>query len=162
MTSETYGNIVESRSLVGEQYREIVNPTGFVHTNDMAFTLGDYVGKQVILIEFMRYGCVNCQRSFPHLVAWSAQYASKGLIIIGIHTPQFPYEGEKDNVTKAMEAAGIAFPIVLDNEYATWNAYENHYWPRTLIIDTHGTIVYDHIGAGRYDEIEEKIQELLQ
>jgi thiol-disulfide isomerase/thioredoxin len=162
LTSEAYAVSTQSKTLVGESYREIVTPSGFVNTEDKEIMLSEYVGARIVLIEFMRYGCANCQRSFPHIVALSEKYGPNGLAIIGIHTPQFPHEALKSNVEKAMDGAGITFPVVLDNEYATWSAYENHYWPRTILIDRTGTIVYDHIGAGDYDAMERKIQELLR
>ncbi len=148
-------------SLVGETYREFVEPTGYVNTNEESVTLGEHIGKKIVLLEFMRYGCVNCQRSFERLVSLDTMYREKGLRIIAVHTPQFAYEGEKENVEKAMEAAGITFPVVLDNQYKTWQVYGNHYWPRTFLIDMNGVIVYDHIGAGNFDAAEEKIKELL-
>jgi thiol-disulfide isomerase/thioredoxin len=148
-------------SLVGQSYRELVEPTGFVNTKGVPVSLGTSLGKEVILLEFMRYGCANCQRSFPTLVSWDETYREKGLRIIAVHTPQFAHEGENGNVAKAMEAAGITFPVVLDNEYQTWQAYGNHYWPRTFIIDTNGIIVHDQVGADDYEATEAKIRELL-
>lgn len=160
LESERQG-MVQVESLVGEPYRELVEPAGYVNTNGETIALSDFIGRNIILLEFMRYGCVNCQRSFETLVSFDDTYREKGLRIIAVHTPQFAYEGEKENVEKAMEAAGITFPIVLDNEYKTWQAYGNHYWPRTFIIDTKGIIVYDHIGAGGHDVTEEKLKEFL-
>lgn len=143
-------------------YVEIVNPSGFVNTNDVPIKIADYVGKQVILLDIMTYSCINCQRSFPYVTAWYEKYKDNGLIVIGIHTPEFAFEKDKGNVEKAMKEFGINFPVVLDNEYATWNALGNKYWPRKYLIDIHGNIVYDHIGEGAYEETEEKIQELLK
>lgn len=151
----------ESQSLVGEPFRELVEPTGFINTNGNAITLGEHIGRRVILIEFMRYGCPNCQRSFPHLVSLYEEYRDQGLTVIGIHTPQFPHEGVTENVEKALTAANITFPIVLDNAYATWNAYGNNYWPRTLIIDREGIIAYDAIGAGDTEQLEAALEALL-
>lgn len=144
------------------RYTEIINPSGFVNTNDTPVTLAEYVGKQVILLNIMTYSCINCQRTFPYLNTWYETYKDEGLVIIGIHTPEFAYEKDKGNVEKAMKEFGITFPVVLDNEYATWNALGNRYWPRKYLIDIHGNVVYDHIGEGAYDETEQKIKELLQ
>ncbi len=156
------GETVESRrSLVGEPFRELVSPTGFLNTSGQAVTLGEYIGRRVILIEFMRYGCPNCQRSFPHLISLHERYRDRGLTMIAIHTPQFPHEGVRENVEKALGGAGIVFPVVLDNEYGTWNAYENSYWPRTLIIDKEGKVALDVIGAESVSEIEETIERLI-
>ena len=143
-------------------YIEIKNPAGFVNTNDQPIKIADYVGKQVILLDIMTYSCINCQRTFPYVNAWYEKYKDEGLIVIGIHTPEFAFEKDKENVEKAFAEFGIKFPVVLDNEYATWNALGNRFWPRKYLIDIHGNIVYDHIGEGAYDETESKIQELLK
>jgi thiol-disulfide isomerase/thioredoxin len=169
------GSILQSDSTKGDEgasktyskdtatpYIEIMNPAGFVNTNDQPITLADYVGKQVILLDVMTYSCINCQRTFPYVNAWYEKYKDEGLIVIGVHTPEFSYEKDKNNVEKAMKEFGITFPVVLDNEYATWNALGNRFWPRMYLIDIHGNIVYDHIGEGAYKETEEKIQELLK
>ncbi len=140
-------------------YREIADPSGFLNTSSV--TIGELVGKKVILIDFMTYSCINCIRTFPYLNAWYDKYQSQGLEIIGIHTPEFAFEKNIDNVRAAMKRYGIRFPIVLDNDYGTWGAYQNSYWPRKYLIDIDGHIVYDHIGEGGYDETEAKIQELL-
>ncbi len=142
-------------------YKEIVNPAGFVNTGDKPIKIKDYVGKKVILLDIMTYSCINCQRTFPYVRSWYEKYKDEGFIAIGIHTPEFAFEKDKRNVEKAMREFGINFPIVLDNEYGTWNAYGNRYWPRKYLIDIHGNIVYDHIGEGAYDETEMKIKELL-
>jgi thiol-disulfide isomerase/thioredoxin len=143
-------------------YVEIVNPSGFVNTNDQPIKIADYVGKQVILLDIMTYSCINCQRTFPYVTTWYEKYKDDGLIVIGIHTPEFAFEKDKGNVEKAMKEFGITFPVVLDNDYATWNALGNKYWPRKYLIDISGNIVYDHIGEGGYAETEMKIQELLK
>ncbi len=148
-------------TLVGETYREIALPAGFVNTDGNPVTIEEYLEKGVVLVEFMTYTCVNCQRSFPYVASWYEKYKDKGLTVIGIHTPEFAFEHEISNVEAAMEKSGIQFPVVLDNGYGTWNAYGNRYWPRTFIIDGSGTIVYDHIGGGDYDVTEAKIVELL-
>lgn len=143
-------------------YKEIVNPSGFVNTAGAPVTIGEYVGKQVILLDVMTYSCINCQRTFPYVTSWYETYKDDGLMVIGIHTPEFAFEKDSKNVAAAMEQFGIRFPVVLDNEYATWNAYGNRFWPRKYLIDIHGNIVYDHIGEGAYKETEQKIQELLK
>ncbi len=158
---ESEGSRDSASSLVGTPYKELVSPSGFVNTGGASITLSDYVGKKVVLLEFMRYGCVNCQRSFPYLTSWYEKYKSAGFEIVAVHTPQFAYEREVDNVEKAMEAARATYPVVLDNEYATWQSYGNYLWPRTLIIDVNGTIVYDHAGSGGYEETETELKKLL-
>lgn len=141
------------------RYRDIVSPSGFV--NAEPFALKDVVGKKVVLIDFVTYSCINCQRTFPYLNAWYDAYKGDGLEIVGIHTPEFAFEKDIGNVRAAAEKFGLEFPLVLDNDYGTWTAYQNRYWPRKYLIDIHGNIVYDHIGEGAYDETEEKIVELL-
>lgn len=142
-------------------YVEIQNPTGFVNTDGKPIQIGDYVGKNLILIEVMTYSCINCQRTFPYVNNWYETYKDKGLVVIGIHTPEFAFEKDISNVEKAMREFKINFPVVLDNEYATWRALGNRYWPRRYIIDWEGNIVYDHIGEGAYDETEEVIKQYL-
>lgn len=146
-------------ALGNNPYKEIVDPSGFVNTESI--TLGQLVGEKVILVDFLTYSCINCQRTFPYLNAWYEKYKDQGLEIVGIHTPEFAFEKDINNVREAMENFGIKYPIVLDNDYATWRAYGNRYWPRKYLIDIHGNVVYDHIGEGAYEETEEKIQELL-
>jgi|JI10StandDraft_1071094.scaffolds.fasta_scaffold46840_1 peroxiredoxin len=157
----TSPQVTGAGSLVGERFREIVLPTGFLNTGGDTITLGEYVGSRVILLEFMRYGCPNCQRSFPHVVSLDERFKDRGLTVIGVHTPQFPHEGVEENIQKAMEAAGITFPIVIDNAYGTWNAYENRYWPRTILINTEGVIVYDAIGSEDSATLEATLETLL-
>ena len=141
------------------RYTEIVNPSGFVNTDGI--TIGQLVGKKVILVDFMTYSCINCQRTVPYLNAWYEKYKDEGLEIVVIHTPEFAFEKDITNVREAVKKLGINYPVVLDNEYATWNAYGNRYWPHKYLIDIRGNVVYDHIGEGSYDETEMKIQELL-
>ena len=142
------------------KYKEITSPSGFVNTGP--FNLKDIVGKKVILLDFMTYSCINCQRTFPYLNAWYDKYKEEGLEIVAIHTPEFAFEKNIENVRKAALNFGLKFPIVLDNDYATWGAYGNKYWPHKYLIDIDGNIVYDHIGEGAYDKTEEKIVELLK
>lgn len=142
------------------RFVEIEDPDGFV--NSEPFKISDLVGKKVILLDFMTYSCINCQRTFPYLNDWYDKYRDQGLEIVAIHTPEFAFEKDIDNVKKAAEDFGLQFPLVLDNEYATWNAYNNRYWPHKYLIDIEGNIVYDHIGEGAYDETEERIIDLLK
>lgn len=141
--------------------RELVDPAGFLNTPE-GTTIEEFIGKKVILVDFWTYSCINCQRTQPYLNAWNEEYADDGLLIIGVHTPEFEFEKEIENVRRAVEEEGIEYPVVLDNDYATWAAYQNRYWPRKYLIDIDGFIVYDHIGEGAYDETEAKIRELLQ
>lgn len=165
--SPTASKIAGAMPSMEEPYKEIAEPAGFVNTPTTSsgqatpITIGELVGEKVILVDFMTYSCINCQRTFPYLVAWYEKYKDQGLEIVGIHTPEFAFEKNIDNVREAMAEFGIEYPVVLDNDYATWRAYDNHYWPRKYLVDIHGNIVYDHIGEGAYETTEMKIQELL-
>jgi len=140
--------------------KEIVDPAGFINTNP--FNISEYIGKKIIMVDFWTYSCINCQRTLPYLTVWDAKYRDQGLLIIGVHTPEFDFEKDYNNVLKATEKFGVKYPVVLDNDYQTWRAYNNRYWPRKYIIDIDGYIVYDHIGEGGYDETEMEIQKLLK
>jgi thiol-disulfide isomerase/thioredoxin len=144
-----------------ELAKEVTTPDGFINTNGKPVTIGEFVGKKVVLIDFWTYSCINCQRTTPYLNSWYEKYKDKGLVIIGIHTPEFEFEKDYDNVKTAVEKFGIKFPVVLDNDYSTWTAYRNQYWPRKYLIDIDGYIVYDHIGEGAYEETEKRIQDAL-
>jgi len=150
----------DQSEVIGTPYVEIANPSGFINTEPI--TIKELVGKKIVLVDFMTYSCINCQRTFPYLNAWYKKYKDQGLEIVGIHTPEFAFEKNIENVRKAMERFGIMHPVVLDNDYATWRAYGNRFWPRKYLIDIHGNIVYDHIGEGKYEETEMKIVELLK
>lgn len=153
------GEASSLKSLRYPVYKEIAQPSGFI--NSEPFALKDLVGKKVILLDIMTYSCINCLRTFPYLNAWYETYKDDGLEIIAIHTPEFAFEKNIENVREAMEREGIKFPVVLDNDYATWNAYGNRYWPRKYLIDIDGYIVYDHIGEGDYEKTEARIRDLL-
>lgn len=143
-----------------ERAKEVVEPEGYINTND--FLVADNVGKNVVLVDFWTYSCINCQRTQPYLNAWHDKYNNKGLVIVGVHTPEFEFEKDYKNLKKAVEEAGIKYPVVQDNDKQTWRAYKNRFWPRKYLIDIDGFIVYDHIGEGAYEEIELKIQEALK
>jgi thiol-disulfide isomerase/thioredoxin len=113
----------------------------------------------VILLDFWTYSCVNCQNTQPYLNAWQDRYADDGLQIIGIHKPEF--EKDPAGVEAAVRQAGIEYPVVLDNNDGTWNAYDQSYWPTTYLIDSDGFVRYKHIGEGAYKDTEAEIQKLL-
>ncbi len=142
------------------KYIELVKIAGFI--NSEPFKLADLVGKKVILVDFVDYTCINCQRTFPYLNDWYAKYKDQGLEIVAIHTPEFSFEKDIANVRMGIAQFSLKFPVVLDNDYATWNAYRNQYWPHKYIIDIHGNVVYDHIGEGGYPETEAEIVQLLK
>jgi thiol-disulfide isomerase/thioredoxin len=132
--------------------------SGYINTNPIK--ISDLKGK-VVLIDFWTYSCINCIRTIPYLNAWYEKYADKGLVIVGVHTPEFEFEKNYDNVKAAVEKFGIKYPVVQDNDKGTWEAYQNRYWPHKYIVDDEGYIRYDHIGEGGYADTEKVIQSLL-
>ncbi len=141
-----------------ERVPEIKSPAGFINTQPL--TLEQFRGK-VVLLDIWTYSCINCVRTIPYLNAWHTAYEQDGLVIIGLHTPEFAFEKEIENVRWAVEQLGIEYPVVLDNDYATWRELGNNFWPRKYLIDVDGFIVYDHIGEGAYEETEIAIQQAL-
>ena len=121
----------------------------------------DSLADKVVLVDFWTYSCVNCLRTLPHLKEWHEKYKDDGLVIIGIHTPEFEFEQSPENVKEAVLRLGIKWPVVLDNDFENWDAFENKYWPAKYLADREGNIVYTHFGEGGYKETEEKIRELL-
>jgi cytochrome c biogenesis protein CcdA/thiol-disulfide isomerase/thioredoxin len=126
-----------------------------------ALSIKDLRGK-VVLVDFWTYTCINCIRTLPYLKNWYAKYKDSGLVILGVHTPEFEFEKSAANVQKAIDDFGLQYPIVQDNDYATWTAYRNRYWPAKYLIDKNGNVRYTHFGEGAYDETEHAIQTLLK
>ncbi len=116
---------------------------------------------KVVLVDFWTFTCVNWLRTLPYVRAWDSKYRDKGLVVIGVHTPEFGFEGNEDNVRRAIKEMNIGYPVVTDNNYAIWNAFENEYWPAVYVIDAQGRVRYHHFGEGAYDETERVIQQLL-
>ncbi len=139
---------------------ELAGISGYLNTGDEEIKISDYSGK-VILVDFWTYTCINCIRTLPYLTAWDEKYRDKGLVIIGVHAPEFEFEKERGNVQKALDKYGIKYPVVQDNERGTWEAFNNKYWPAKYLIDAGGYVRYFHFGEGNYEETEMKIQELL-
>ena len=139
---------------------DLVGITGYINTSpeELKATMKD----KVVLYDIWTYSCINCIRTLPYINAWNVKYADKGLLIIGIHSPEFEFEKDINNVKTAVENYGIKHPVVLDNDMKTWKAFENRYWPRKYIADSEGYIRYDHIGEGGYAETEKIIQQLLE
>lgn len=128
--------------------------------NGDPLTLAELKGR-VVLIDFWTYSCVNCIRTLPYLRAWHDKYASKGLVIIGVHSPEFEFEKSLDNLQAAVQDFDINYPVVQDNDFTIWRSYDNRYWPAKYLLDKEGTIRYTHFGEGQYDETEAVIQKLL-
>ncbi len=135
---------------------------GYINTNGEPITISQYKGKKVVLLDIWTYSCINCQRTIPYLKTWNKEYESEGLVIIGLHTPEFAFERIQKNVEDAVKSFGITYPVVLDNDFSTWTAYHNQYWPRKYLIDVDGYIVYDHAGEGAYEQTEKAIQAALK
>ncbi|MFL6344203.1 MAG: thioredoxin family protein [Nitrososphaeraceae archaeon] len=140
---------------------EFAQVDGYINTyNNSPLTLSSLKGK-VVLVDFWTYSCINCIRTIPYINDWNQKYADKGLVIVGVHSPEFEFEKNYDNVKAAVQRLGITYPVILDSDHGTWNAYGNQYWPRHYLIDNQGYIRDNHIGEGGYDQTEKAIQSLL-
>jgi len=139
---------------------EVKGISGYINT-DENFNLKDIVGEKVILVDFWTYSCVNCLRTTPYLNSWHEKYADEGLVIVGVHTPEFNFEKDYKNVQDAVSMLDIKYPVVLDNDYQTWKYFQNRYWPHKYLIGKNGRVIYDHIGEGGYEETERQIQKAL-
>ncbi|MFZ6044553.1 cytochrome c biogenesis protein DipZ [Pseudomonas sp. CR3202] len=129
--------------------------------NGPSYSAADLRGK-VVLVDFWTYDCINCRNSLPYVNQWAERYADQGLVVIGVHTPEYPFERIIDNVRKAIVRLGVKHPVAVDNEYRIWNAFTNQYWPAHYFIDANGRVRHLHIGEGDYEEQEAIIQKLLQ
>lgn len=128
--------------------------------NSDPLTVADLKGN-VVLIQFWTFTCINCQRTLPYITRWHQKYAAQGLSVIGVHTPEFAFEREIGNVEAALNTHQITYPVPVDNQFATWKAYNNRYWPHLFLADREGNVRYDHIGEGAYEETEQVIRQLL-
>lgn len=148
----------------GEQLAELGKAPDFKGIvgwiNSPPLTIEELKGK-VVLIDFWTYSCINCLRTLPYLESWYAKYKDAGLVMIGVHTPEFVFEKDLKNVAAAAGRLGVDYPIALDNDYQTWQAYRNNYWPAHYLIDKDGNIRMEHFGEGGYVETENAIRELL-
>ncbi|WP_414929880.1 thioredoxin family protein [Variovorax sp. Root473] len=128
--------------------------------NSQPLKLQELRGK-VVLVDFWTYTCINCLNHLPHVKEWNEKYKDKGLVVVGVHTPEFAYEKSTKNVQDAINRLQIKHAVAQDNHYATWKAFNNQYWPAVYLIDKQGKIVYSHFGEGSYGTTEKKIQALL-
>ncbi|MEW6324377.1 MAG: redoxin domain-containing protein [Nitrospirota bacterium] len=142
---------------VGRQAPEIVSS---IWINSEPRSMRDLRGK-VVLVEFWTFGCYNCRNVEPQIKQWHGAYASRGLVVIGIHTPEFAYEKDAESVKRYVREHELSYPVVTDNDFANWNRYGNHYWPALYLIDKRGVIRYIRVGEGGYPETERMIQALL-
>ena len=142
---------------------ELTGITGWLNTpGDQPISLADLrADGRVVLVDFWTYSCINCQRTLPYLTAWDAAYRDRGLTIVGVHSPEFAFERERGNVAQRAREFGVEYPIALDNDFATWRAFDQRYWPAKYLIDRAGQVRMVHYGEGAYAETEELIRALL-
>jgi thiol-disulfide isomerase/thioredoxin len=138
---------------------ELKEVSGYINTSSEE--IKQMSDDKVVLYDFWTYSCINCIRTIPYLTAWDDKYRDEGLVIVGVHTPEFEFEKNYENVVFATKKFGIKYPVLQDNEKEIWNDFQNRYWPRKYIADHEGYIRFDHIGEGAYKETEEVIQLLL-
>ena len=147
-------SIVGSSPLYG-----LSSATGWI--NSTPLTAKELKGK-VVLVDFWDYSCINCIRAIPYIRAWADKYKDRGLVVIGVHTPEFDIEKLTPNVQKAVKKFGITYPVAVDSNHAIWDAFHNQFWPAHYFIDAKGKVRFEHFGEGNYDQSEHWIQELLQ
>ena len=150
---------IASKEVEYTRAKEITGSTGLINTDGVS--IKDAAGENVVLVEFWTYSCFNCQNAQPHINALYEKYKDDGLLVVGVHSPEFGFERDISNVREAIGQANIEYPVVLDNNYAIWRAYGQRFWPTWYLIDVDGFIRYRHFGEGAYDETEQKVQELL-
>ncbi|HEX9817500.1 MAG TPA: cytochrome c biogenesis protein DipZ [Patescibacteria group bacterium] len=138
---------------------ELEGGTAWINSTPLRFE--DNLKGKVVLVDFWTYSCINCIRTFPYLIDWYEKYQDQGFVIVGVHSPEFEFEKNQDNVMAAMEDYGLTYPVVMDNDFRIWRAYNNRYWPAHYLIDREGRVRYTHFGEGKYLEVENKIRELL-
>lgn len=160
------GNISESidtgiSNLLDQNYKapELSGLTDWINSPNIS-SISDLKGK-VVVVDFWTYSCINCIRTLPYLNNWHEKYAKDGLVILGVHAPEFAFERIPENVEMAVKEYGVKYPVALDNDFSTWKNYNNRFWPAKYIIDKDGNVRYQHFGEGKYDETEEVIATLL-
>lgn len=144
--------------LIGNRAPEFQRISGWI--NSRPLTMAELKGR-VVLVDFWTYSCNNCINTMPSLKEWHDKYADKGLVIVGVHSPEFAFEHEYEGVVDSTIKFGLEYPVAQDNEFATWDAYDNRYWPAEYLIDRHGVVRYRHFGEGAYAETENQIRNLL-
>ena len=117
---------------------------------------------KVVLVDFWTFACINCQHALPHVQAWAEKYKDQGLVVVGVHSPEFAFERKVDNVKRAVHDLGIGFPVAIDNDFAIWRSFSNRYWPAHYFVDAQGRIRFHHFGEGEYERSEEVIRQLLE
>ncbi|MGO4838763.1 redoxin domain-containing protein, partial [Rhizobiaceae sp. 2RAB30] len=117
---------------------------------------------KVVLVDFWTYSCINCIRTIPYVRAWAEKYRDQGLVVVGVHAPEFAFEKKIANVRKAVADFRIGYPVAIDNDYRIWRAFQNNYWPAHYLIDARGQLRYHHFGEGNHERTEQAIQDLLR
>jgi thiol-disulfide isomerase/thioredoxin len=128
--------------------------------NSEPLSIGGLRGN-VVLVDFWTYSCINCLRTLPHVARWHEKFKARGLVVIGVHTPEFGFEKSTRNVQTAIQRFGVKYAVAQDNQYSTWKSFENEYWPAVYLIDQGGRIMLKHFGEGSYDATELAIETLL-
>jgi thiol-disulfide isomerase/thioredoxin len=150
----------EPPSIVGSSpLHSLSDANGWINSGPL--TAQQLKGK-VVLVDFWDYSCINCIRAIPYVRAWADKYKDSGLVVIGVHTPEFDFEKQLPNIQKAVQRFGITYPVAVDSDDKIWNAFHNQYWPAHYFIDAKGKVRYEHFGEGNYDQSERWIQELLK
>jgi thiol-disulfide isomerase/thioredoxin len=116
---------------------------------------------KVVLVDFWTFGCVNCRNALPHVRAWYDKYKDQGLVVVGVHSPEFAFEKNLGNLMRAVGELGVSFPVAVDNNFAIWRAFNNRYWPAHYFVDAKGNIRFHHFGEGEYEKSEQVIRQLL-
>ncbi len=142
--------------------KELSGIVGYLNVADNTTLKSILEKNKIVMLEFWTYTCINCKRTLPYVNDWYSKYHDKGFEIVGVHTPEFAFEKVKENVEKNAAMLGVKFPIFMDNDYATWNAYNNHYWPMRILILPSGQIIYQHAGEGDYKKNEEIIKYFVE
>jgi thiol-disulfide isomerase/thioredoxin len=140
---------------------ELVGLNKWLNPDDQPLTIAGLRGK-VVLVDFWTFDCINCIHTLPYVTKWYDKYKDQGFVVLGIHSPEFAYEHETNNVKDAIKRYNIHYPVAQDNDFATWKAYNNQYWPAEYLIDKKGNIRREYFGEGEYDKTEEAIQALLK
>ncbi len=160
LAAPNLANAQDTQSIVGSSpLPGLSGANGWI--NSQPLTAKELKGK-VVLVDFWDYSCINCIRATPYIRAWAEKYKSDGLVVIGVHTPEFDFEKLIPNVQKAVQKFDITYPVALDSDYKIWNAFHNQYWPAEYYIDAKGKVRYEHFGEGDYDQSEKWIQKLLK
>ncbi|MDA1337526.1 MAG: thioredoxin family protein [bacterium] len=158
-TDENRNFLKEAKELpIIKKAPELTGLTSWMNSEPLS--LEELKGK-VVAVDFWTYTCINCIRNIPHIKALYEKYQDNGLVVLGVHTPEFEFEKNVDNVKESVRRHEVKYPVALDNDYGTWNAFENRFWPALYLIDAQGNIRYTHFGEGKYGETEAAIQQLL-